>query len=487
MPRKYFDYDSLDDLRRDIDRLGLVDIPLDDDLTPIFRPVQIGPLTVGNSLAIHPMEGCDGTLTGKPDTLTYRRWERFGAGGAKLIWGEATALREEGRANTRQLWICEENARALEDLLSRTRKVHREMFGPNEEVTVGLQLTHSGRYSYRQPIIVVHDPVLDSITYVDKKQGGGSTRWVDGGGRTPVTPDYPVISDDDLERIEDDFVRAARLVRRIGFDFVDLKQCHRYLLSELLSAKTREGRYGGSFENRTRLIQNVVRKVRSAVPDLVIASRFNAYDGIPYAKDPATRVGTPLPYDTPYRYGFGVGEHDPLQEDLTESKLLVGLLRDLGVVMVNISAGSPYTNPHVGRPFERPPIDGYETPEHPLFGVARHFRITAEIQQAYPDVTVVGTGYSWLQQYFLNAAAANIRTGRVTIAGVGRGALAYPDFTRDAMHKGRLDRRKVCITVSFCTALMRAKHNELGQFPAGCVPRDRLYADIYKESLKTQP
>ncbi|MBI4529925.1 MAG: NADH:flavin oxidoreductase, partial [Candidatus Latescibacteria bacterium] len=264
MPRKYFDYDSLDDLRRDIDRLGLVDIPLDDDLTPIFRPVQIGPLTVGNSLAIHPMEGCDGTLDGKPDTLTYRRWERFGAGGAKLIWGEATAIREEGRANTRQLWICEENARALEDLLNRTRKVHREMFGPNEEVTVGLQLTHSGRYSYRRPIIAVHDPVLDSITYVDKTR------------RIPVTPDYPLISDDGLERIEDDFVRAARLVRRIGFDVVDLKQCHCYLLSELLSAKTREGRYGGSFENRTRFIQNVVRKVRSAVPDLVIASRFNA-------------------------------------------------------------------------------------------------------------------------------------------------------------------------------------------------------------------
>jgi 2,4-dienoyl-CoA reductase-like NADH-dependent reductase (Old Yellow Enzyme family) len=473
MPKKYFDYDSLGDLRRDISHLNL-NIPLDDDITPVFRPVRIGPLAAGNSLAIHPMEGCDGRLDGKPDELTYRRWERFGKGGAKLIWGEATAICEEGRANARQLWICEENAYALEDLLNRTRKAHRDVFGPNEEIIVGLQLTHSGRYSYRRPIIVVHDPVLDSLTPVDKKK------------HLPVTPDYPLVSDNDLERLEDDFVRAARLVWQIGFDFVDVKQCHRYLLSELLSAKTRPGRYGGSFENRTRLVLNVVGKMRDAVPDLVIASRFNAYDGIPYTKEPVTNVGTPLPYEVPYRYGFGTDENDPLWEDLTEPKLLVGLLHDKGVVMVNVSSGSPYTNPHIGRPFERPPVDGYETPEHPLLGVARHFRITAEIQRAYPDMVVVGTGYSWLQQYLLNAAAANMRTGRVTIAGIGRGALAYPDFVHDAMKGGGLDRRKVCLTVSYCTALMRAKHNELGQFPTGCVPRDRLYADIYKKSLKTK-
>ena len=182
----------------------------------------------------------------------------------------------------------------------------------------------------------------------------------------------------------------------------------------------------------------------------------------------------------PYPWGFGTDAERPLEPDLAEPLRLIGLLRDMGVVMVNVTMGSPYYNPHIGRPFERPPVDGYQPPEHPLVGVARHFRAAAAVQQAYPDLVVVGTGYSWLRHYAALAGEANVQAGRVSMMGLGRGALAYPDFAADLMERGEMSDRKACLGVSYCTALMRAKNNELGQFPTGCVPRDPLYAAQFK-------
>ena len=306
----YFKYKSLDDIRRDVERLRL-GIRFSEDLSPLAEPVQIGPLRAGNSIAIQPMEGCDGTLDGRPDELTFRRWRRFGAGGAKIIWGEATAVVEEGRANTRQLLINDQTAGSLEQVLRECRAAHREAFGSDDDLVVGLQLTHSGRYSFQRPLIAFHDPLLDPRTIVDKSR------------ELTVTPDYPALDDSYLERREDRYVEAARLAFRIGFDFVDVKQCHRYLLSELLAAKTRPGRYGGSFENRTRLVRNVIGKIRDAVAGAVICSRVNVYDGVPFRRNEDSGIGEPCPFEPPVRSSFGADEHDPVREDLTEPKLLL--------------------------------------------------------------------------------------------------------------------------------------------------------------------
>lgn len=475
MSQRFFTYRSLAEIKADVERLGL-DISFDTEIEYAGHPVKVGWQTAGNSLGIHPMEGCDGTLDGKPDELTFRRWERFGRGGAKLIWGEATALVPEGRMNTRQLLINEKNAQSFAALLKRTRQVHREEFGRDDDLIAGLQLTHSGRYSYQKPLIAYHNPLVDQVTYLDKKKG------------IRISPNYPAVSDDYIEKLEDKFIAAARIAYRIGFDFVDIKQCHTYFLNELLGATTREGKYGGSFENRTRFVRNVIRKIRSELgPDYLIASRINVFDGIPFYLDPLTREGRPYSYPVPYTYGgFGIDVNDPLKEDLTEPKLLVKMLIAEGVQLVNVSMGSPYYNMHYGRPFERAPIDGYESPEHPLIGVDRHFRLTAEIQRSFPDLVVVGTGYSWLREFLLPAGEANLRRKRVTIVAVGRGGIAYPDYARDALRKHTLDRTKVCLGVSYCTALMRAKENELGQYPTGCVPRDPFFAPIYKETLEKQ-
>src|SRR5436190_4350192 len=264
---RFFKFHSLADIETESRRLGF-DLRFSEDLSPLFRPAAVGPLRAGNRLCVQPMEGCDGTLDGHPDELTYRRYQRFGGGGAKLIWGEATAVVEEGRANSRQLWLNQQTAPNLERLLRECRQAHRQACGSDDDLFVGLQLTHSGRYSYRRPLIACHDPILDPRTVADKKTGKA------------VDSDYPTLTDDELKRLVDAYVAAAKLAHRVGFQFVDIKQCHRYLLNELLAAKTRPGPYGGSLENRTRLARTIITRILDEVPDLTIATRLNVYDGI---------------------------------------------------------------------------------------------------------------------------------------------------------------------------------------------------------------
>ncbi|MBS0205736.1 MAG: NADH:flavin oxidoreductase [Planctomycetes bacterium] len=485
---RYYKYKSADDLQVDASRFG-EDLPLTSDTSLLFQPVSIGSLSIGNRLCIQPMEGCDGTLDGRPDDLTFRRYRRFGAGGAKLIWGEATAIDEAARMNPRQLWIHDGTATALEEMLAGCRHAHRDAFGSESGLAVGLQLTHSGRFSYRRPQLAVHDPMLDPLT-LDKSTG----RRVDSS--------YPLLTDDDLRRIEDQYVTAARLAARIGCDFVDIKQCHRYLLSELLAASHRLGDYGGSLENRTRLVRNVIGRIRSEVPGLVIVSRVNVYDGIPYvrrdrwnyttapqvATDPsaAANVGLPVPHDLPLQAAFGVDRQDHRKLDLSEPLQLVKWLRDWGVAAINVSMGNPYANPHVVRPAEFPPVDGYDAPEHPLIGVLRHFGATAAVQAALPDFPVVGSGYSWLQDFAMQAGAGNVRENRCSMVGIGRASLSHPDFARHLLEHGTLNRKLICRTFSYCTNLMRAKDHPLGQYPTGCPPFDKeIYGPQWKE-IETQ-
>lgn len=463
----FFKYRSLDELTAAVAQMGL-GLRFSDDLSPLFRPVQVGSLTCGNSLCIQPMEGCDGTLDGRPDELTFRRYRRFGAGGAKLIWCEATAVVEEGRANPRQLLLNGHTAADIERMLRECRTAHREAFGSDRDLVVGLQLTHSGRYSYQRPLIAFHDPGLDPRTIVDKATG----QTVDGS--------YPLLSDDYLQRLPDRYAAAARLAQQVGFDFVDIKQCHRYLLSELLAAKTRRGPYGGSLENRTRLAREIFQAIKAASPGLTIATRMNVYDGLPYCKPADGNDGEPCPWTPPIRSAWGTREDDPFTPDLTEPIQWIGEMMELGVALVNISMGNPYVSPHIIRPFEYPPPDGYDSPEHPLIGVNRHFTLTAEVQRAFPPLPIVGSGYSYLQEYLFQAGAANVRDGRTTFVGVGRAALPQPDFARQLQEHGKLDRKRVCRTFSYCTALMRAKDNELGQFATGCPPFDKeVYGPIW--------
>jgi NADPH2 dehydrogenase len=469
---RYFKYKTGEELLIDARALEL-DIHLTKDLSPLFQPIEIGGRRVGNRLAIQPMEGCDGELDGSPSELTFRRYRRFGAGGAKLIWGEAAAVVPEGRANPRQLVIAPHTASGLERLLREARQSHVDAIGDDSDLLVGLQLTHSGRYSFQRPILAQHDPLLDPRTIIDKSTGQSAG------------PDTPLISDDDLDRLQDHYVRAAALAFRIGFDFVDLKQCHRYLLNELLAARTRPGKYGGSLENRMRFIHDVVAQIRFEHPGRIIATRLNVFDGVPYQKGTDGR-GIPCAFTPPVGSVWGTQLQDPRKPWTLEPAALIACLAKIGVGLINVSMGNPYASPHLVRPFEYPPPDGYETPEHPLTGVDRHFRLTASYQRAFPTLPVVGSGYSWLQAFAFEAGAWNVAAGRASFVGIGRGALAQPDFGRRLASGEPLERKRICRTFSYCTALMRSKHNAQGQFATGCPPFDKeVYGPIWDEARGT--
>ena len=466
---RYYKYKSPGHVIADADSLGH-DIALTEDLSVLFQPVAVGPKTAGNRLCVQPMEGCDGTLDGHPDELTFRRYVRFGAGGAKILWGEATAVFDEARMNPRQLQVDDRTAPSLEKMLADCRAAHRDEFGSDDDLLVGLQLTHSGRFSFRKPLLATHDPILDPLT---RDKSSGKT----------VDDSYPLLTDDELKRIEDGYVAAAKLFHKIGCDFVDLKQCHRYLLSELLAARNRPGEYGGSLENRTRLLRNIVGRLRAEVPELIIASRMNAYDGIPYRGEGDDFIGRPCPHELPLVAAFGTDPDDHTREDLSEPIQVARWMRDWGVSLINVSAGNPYANPHVVRPAEFAPVDGYNAPEHPLLGVLRHFRITRAIQTAVPDVPVVGSGYSWLQDFALQAGAANITQQAASIVGMGRATLSHPDFAKAVQETGKMNRKQICRTFSYCTNLMRTKDHPLGQYPTGCPPFDKeTYGPIWKEA-----
>jgi NADPH2 dehydrogenase len=458
---RFFKYKSVAELEAENARLG-IDLRFSDDLAALFAPLAVGPRTAGNRWCIHPMEGCDGEPDGRPGPLTFRRYVRFGAGGAKVIWGEACAVTDDGRMNPRQIWLADHTRDDFAKMVADCRAAHRAANGDDADLLFGLQLTHSGRYSYRRPLIAAHDPLLV--------------------GRYKVTADTPLLTDDDLKRLVDDYVAAAKLAVAVGFDFLDVKQCHRYLLSELLGARNRPGPYGGSFENRTRLAREIILAIKAAVPShVVLATRMNGFDGLPFHKA-ASGDGEPDAFATPVVNGWGLNPDAPLTPDLTEPIRWVQEMRALGVSLVNIALGNPYAQPHFGRPFEYPPPDGYESPEHPLLGVDRHFKIAGAIQAANPGLAVVGTGYSYLQEFLPQAGAANVRDGRISLVGVGRASLAQPDWVRQLLDNGKLDRKRICRTFSYCTALMRAKDHPLGQYSTGCPPFDKeAYGDVWKE------
>lgn len=453
--------------------LGL-DLPFDADVlaggaSPLAASADVGGgLRVGNRWTIHPMEGWDGTSDGKPTEATVRRWKHFGLSGAKLIWGgEAVAIRHDGRANPNQLLMSDANLGDIAGLRDTLVAAHKEQMGSDDGLVVGLQLTHSGRYSkpneqhQMEPKIVFRHPVLDR--------------------RLKLGPDYPVMTDGEVRRLIDDYVTASKKAADLGFDFVDVKHCHGYLGHEFLGAHTRPGEFGGSFENRTRYLREIVAGVRAVAPRLQVGVRLSAFDFVAFNPDPdkstpaspgvAAKLGPGIPeeHPLPYRYGFGVDEADATQYDLTEPRQFLELLQSLGIKLVNLSGGSPYYNPHIQRPALYPPSDGYQPPEDPLVGVDRLMSVHRQLKAAFPDLYLVGTGYTYLQDFLPNVAQAAVRQGWIDSVGLGRMVLSYPELPADVLAGRAYNHKKVCRTFSDCTT---APRNGL---PSGCFPLDEYY------------
>ncbi len=468
---KVTQYETADALKARWSELGW-SIPCDETIltaaqgSPLAEPIEVFGQRVGNRWCIHPMEGWDGTPDGRPSDWTRRRWERFGLSGAKLIWGgEAVAVRHDGRANPNQLCLKPEtqgDIAALRELLVRA---HQEATGSTDDLLIGLQLTHSGRFckpndnARGEPHIAYHHPILDARFGIDPDD------------------DRVVLSDDDLLKLMDDYVEASRLAAGAGFAFVDLKCCHGYLGHELLSGFTRPGPFGGRFENRTRFIRELIGRVRDTMPGLHIGVRLSAFDFVPFEDDPTTRVGRkkgagmPARFEhlLPYKYGFGTDLDNPVAFDLDEPIRFLEMLASLGVALVNLSCGSPYYNPHIQRPAYYPPSDGYQPPEDPLVGVARQIDVVRQLKEHFPQMVMVGTGYSYLQEFLPRVAQAVVRAGWVDLVGIGRMVLSYPQMPIDSLQRGQLDSKRICRTFSDCTTGPRKG------LISGCFPLDEAY------------
>jgi len=421
-----------------------VSLPFDEEVksgpdSPLARPYALDSRIIGNRFAILPLEGWDGTADGRPTALTRRRWQRFGLSGAKLIFGgEAVAVRQDARGSPNQLMISEETVDEIGELRELLVRTHEE---------------HSGRV-YRpldkrgpEPRILYHHPVLDQ--------------------RFGMTRDTPVMTDDDIAHLIEDFVRAGKLAQRAGFDFVDIKHCHGYLGHEFLSAIDRPGHYGGSFENRTRFLREIVAGIRTEAPGLDIAVRLSAFDFLPFERGADGR-GEPSTFrGDRYPYAFG-GDGTGLGVNLAEPLAFLDLLIKISIRLVCISGGAGY-NAHILRPALVPPLGGYRPPEDPLAGVTRLISVTEELKRQRPELVYVGSGYSYLQRWLPNVAQSVVRQGMADFVGIGRMSLCYPDIIADILAGRTLKGQFICRVCGDC---MAAPANGM---VSGCYTLDDFY------------
>jgi len=444
-----------------------IHLPFDEILqsglnSPLAQPYTLASgQIIGNRFCTLPMEGWDGTNDGKPTDKTIRRWKNFGRSGAKLIWGgEAVAVRHDGRANPNQLVINEGTLSGLEALKDALIAEHIAHHESRDDLFVGLQLTHSGRFSRPnektrlEPFIAYHHPLVDNLFNLPE--------------------DYPVATDAEIESLIEEFIRAAKQAQQIGFDFVDVKHCHGYFGHELLSAHTRAGNYGGSFQNRTRFMREIVTGIQRECPGLVIGVRLSSFD-LPPFRENEEGIAQPLEYrdaDGKYPYAFGNDPENPTKIALAETIKFIQMAQSIGVQLVNLSAGSPYYNPHLTRPAYFPPSDGYSPPEDPLVGVARQINVVAELKEHLPDIALVGSGYSYLQDWLPNVAQHVVGAGMTDFVGLGRMVLSYPEMPADVLAGKPLDRKRICRTFSDCTTAPRK-----GMI-SGCYPLDEYYKQL---------
>ena len=464
---------TVDDFRTHVATLG-VELPCEDQIvpgsaSPLVQPVGAAAINgkqIGNRWAIHPMEGWDATTTGGATEEVRRRWQRFGESGAKLIYGgEAMAIRPDGRANPNQLIIIEQNKKDLAEIRESLVKAHLERHGKADDLVIGFQLTHSGRFckptdkKRMEPRVAFRHPILDR--------------------KFNVTSDAQVFTDAEIEELIQCYIRAAKIAWDVGADFVDIKHCHGYLLHEFLGAHTRPGKFGGSFENRTRILREVIAGIRASGNRIELGVRLSAFDFVPFKPDPALsqpgKLGPGIPEDfsqcLPYRYGFGVDVNNPVTYDLTETFQFVELCARLGVKIVNLSAGSPYYNPHIQRPAAYPPSDGYQPAHDPLIDVARQINVVRQLKARAPkELVLVGTAYSYLQEYLPQVAQYVLRNGWTDMIGIGRMVLSYPGIFADAVEKGALTTKNICRTFSDCTTAPR------NGMISGCYPLDKYYS-----------
>lgn len=431
---------------REMNAAGLP-FPVSSDMSVLGEPVRLGAKTIPNRICLQPLEGFDGTKEGAPSDLIFRRYDRYARGGAGLIWYESITVADDGRCNPLQMIIKKDTIKEIKRLVEETDRAAYETYG-RKPYNV-LQLTHSGRRSVdanwrSTPLAVVANPYIDHHNSIDGQSG-------------KIT----FATDEKIEQIIREFIEAAVLSVEAGFDSVDIKVCHEYILRELLAAFNRPGKFGGCFENRSRALFDIIDGVRARVGDAIdICVRLNAYDCIPY----------------PHGWGM-VQEEGVMAPDVTEPIRLCRMLVERDVKLINLSTMMPRYQPY-GRGYLAELEDDAEI--NPYKGTYELLKATKQIKDAVPGGVFVCTGLTWLEQFGGNVGAGGVRDGWFDIAGFGRQAFAYPDFAKDILTRNVMEHGKCCMTCDKCYDLIQKGHTV-----TGCVMRDQdVYLPLYRKYVQ---
>ncbi len=426
MKHEKFTYKSIEEIKNRARELGVY-LPFAEDTSVLKTPLSFGNVTLPNRMGVAPMEGADALPEGSPSELTCRRYERAAEGGSGMIWFEAVSIVPEGRSGPHQLMITRKNMEHYKRLTERVREAGRKANGFAPYLV--MQANHSGRYSNPEgkpvPLTAYRHPEYEKLR---------------------AAGEDCIVSDEYLKSLVDKFGEASLLAREAGFDAVDIKSCHGYLLAELNSAYLRPGEFGGSFENRTRLLRNSVEAAKAYETErFLVTARIGIFDGFPYP------------------YGFGVEEGKGIELRLDEPIRLIRILhQDYDLSMVNLTMGNPYVSTHVTRPYNQ---GAYVPEEHPLYGVARLIGGIGTVKKAIPDMTISASGPSYLRQFADLYAAGTIEEGLCDQMLFGRMSFADPEFPRQIMETGRIDPKKVCVACGKCGLRLRSGE------PARCVVR----------------
>ena len=394
-----------------------------------FSPIKIGNKIAPNRIVNQPMECNDADTSGNPTDLTFRRYRNLAEGGAGMIFVESLTLTYESRARKNQLKISEENAKGLERLVMEMKEV-------NGKPLIFFQLNHSGRMSG-----AAFSKVVSLYPTGD--------------------PSVHVLTGEEIEEIGEKFVKASLIAKQVGADGIDFKHCHGYLCGEMLRpANTRQDRFGGSFENRTRFFRETAKKIKEAAggDDFLLGVRYSFYEGIPG--------------------GFGTSGFEEVSEDFWEPLRFAKMIEELGMDYINVSAGIPAITPEIVRPTKNYPE-----------GVYRHFGWAKAVKHLV-KIPVIGSGYSYLRdgkndlkepdpskKSFLYYAEKNLKDGYVDLIGIGRQSLADPLFAKK-MLSGDVDKVNFCTACGGCSVLLRS------QKEVGCPVYNEYYKKVLKETVK---
>ena len=446
MSQERFHYKTLEEVKERAEELKVY-LPFSSSTDILKTPLKVGNVTFHNRMGIAPMEGADSLEDGSPSDYTIRRYVNEAIGGSALIWFEAISIVPEGRSSKTQLLLTEENVESYKRMNEKIKEAGRKANG--FEPYLIMQANHSGRYSNPDnrpaPMIAYRHPQLEQYRAAD---------------------DSCIVTDDYLKSLEESFGKAALLAKKAGFDAVDIKSCHGYLLAELLSAYDRPGQYGGNYENRTRLLKNGIKAAKVWEDEnFQVPCRLGIYDGYEYP------------------WGFGVSEGSGLKPDLKEPiRLVKELYGNCGIQMMNLTMGNPYATTHVTRPFD---MGKYEPEEHPFTGIGRMIAGIGEVKKAVPEMVIFGSAPTYLRQFADLYTAGAVEEGFCDGMLFGRMAFADPDYANEIIKNGRIDPKRVCMTCGKCGDLIRAHK------PTGCVIRDpKTFMPFYKEFLeikKKQP